>query len=90
MRLWARIKDAVVFAFAPPPVFDLGDSAGFDFYLKDNNGQGHEALTAARNQFLDMASKDKLLANVRPNGEEDAPQFRLDLDPERPPPSASR
>ncbi len=78
-----RIKDAVAFAFAPPPVFDLGNSAGFDFYLKDNNGQGHEALTAARNQFLDMASKDKLLANVRPNGEEDAPQFRLDLDPER-------
>jgi multidrug efflux pump len=78
-----QIKDAVAYAFAPPPVFDLGNSAGFDFYLKDNNGQGHEALTAARNQFLDMASKDKLLTNVRPNGEEDAPQFRLDLDPER-------
>ena len=27
-----------------------------------------------------MASKDKLLANVRPNGQEDAPQFRLDID----------
>jgi multidrug efflux pump len=78
-----QIKDAVAYAFAPPPVFDLGNSAGFDFYLKDNNGQGHAALTAARNQFLDMASKDKLLTNVRPNGEEDAPQFRLDLDPER-------
>ncbi len=82
-QVLGQIKDAVAFVFAPPPVFGLGDAAGFEFYLKDNNGQGHLALTAARDQFLDMASKDKLLANVRPNGEEDAPQFRLDLDAER-------
>jgi multidrug efflux pump len=79
----AQIKDAVAFAFAPPPVFDLGNSAGFDFFLKDDNGRGHEALMAARNQFLELASKEKLLTNVRPNGEEDAPQFRLELDAER-------
>ncbi|HEY6451816.1 MAG TPA: efflux RND transporter permease subunit, partial [Steroidobacteraceae bacterium] len=79
----AQIKDAVAFAFAPPPVSELGNSAGFDFYLKDNNGQGHDALTAARNQFLAMASQDKLLANVRPNGEEDAPQFRLNIDAQK-------
>ena len=39
--------------------------------------------TAARNQFLFMASKDKLLANVRPNGQEDAPQFHLDVDAQK-------
>ena len=75
-----QIKDAMAFAFAPPPVNELGNSEGFDFYLKDSLGQGHAALTAARNQFLFAASKDKLLANVRPNGQEDAPQFRLDVD----------
>jgi multidrug efflux pump len=79
----AQIKDATGFAFVPPPVTDLGNSAGFDLYLKDNNGQGHEALIAARNQFLEMAAKDKLLANVRPSGQEDAPQFRLDVDAEK-------
>ncbi len=79
----AELKDAVIFAFAPPPVLELGNSAGFDFYLKDDNGQGHAALTAARDQFLELASKDKLLTNVRPNGQEDAPQFRLDLDAEK-------
>jgi multidrug efflux pump len=76
----AKVSDAMAFAFAPPPVQELGNSAGFDFYLKDNNGQGHDALTAARNQFLGMAMTDKLLANVRPNGQEDAPQFRLSID----------
>ncbi len=79
----AQIRDGLAFAFAPPPVTELGNSAGFDFYLSDNRGQGHEALTAARNQFLYLASQDRLLANVRPNGQEDAPQFRLDIDPQK-------
>jgi len=61
----------------------LGNSQGFDVFLKDDNGHGHDALTAARNQFLFMASKDKLLANVRPNGQEDAPQFHLDVDAQK-------
>ena len=79
----SQIKDAMAFAFAPPPVTELGNSQGFDVFLKDDNGQGHDALTAARNQFLFMASKDKLLANVRPNGQEDAPQFHLDVDAQK-------
>jgi len=79
----SQIKDAQAFAFAPPPITELGNSAGFDVYLKDDQGQGHAALIAARNQLLGMAMKDKLLANVRPNGQEDAPQFRVDLDPDK-------
>jgi len=79
----ADVKDAIAFMFAPPAVFDLGNSAGFDFYLKDNDGQGHAALTAARDQFLDLASQDKRLTNVRAGGLDDAPQFRLDLDAEK-------
>jgi multidrug efflux pump len=79
----SQIGDAQAFAFAPPPITELGNSAGFDVYLKDDKGQGHAALIAARNQLLGMASKDKLLANVRPNGQEDAPQFRLDLDAQK-------
>jgi multidrug efflux pump len=79
----SQIKDAMAFAFAPPPVTELGNSQGFDVFLKDDNGQGHVALTTARNQFLFMASKDKLLANVRPNGQEDAPQFHLDVDAQK-------
>jgi multidrug efflux pump len=77
------LQDAMVFAIAPPAVTQLGNTAGFDFYLKDENGRGHDALIAARNQLLFMASKDPLLANVRPNGEEDAPQFRLDVDAQK-------
>jgi multidrug efflux pump len=79
----SQIRDAQAFAFAPPPITELGNSAGFDFYLKDDKGQGHLALIGARNQLLGMATKDQLLANVRPNGQEDAPEFRLDLDSQK-------
>ncbi|WP_445354285.1 efflux RND transporter permease subunit [Microbulbifer sp. EKSA008] len=75
-----QIKDAMAFAFAPPPLPELGSSGGFNFYLQDNGSLGHEALTAARNQFLGMAGQSELLANVRPNGQEDTPQFRVKID----------
>jgi multidrug efflux pump len=80
MGTFSQFKDAMVFAFAPPAVPELGNSAGFDFYLKDNAGLGHEALVNARNQFLQAAGQSKLLANVRPNGQDDTPQFRIDVD----------
>ncbi len=83
MMAFSQIKDAFVFAFAPPAVLELGTSGGFNFYLKDNVGLGHEALTQARNQFLGAAGQSTLLANVRPNGQEDAPQFRIDIDEQK-------
>jgi multidrug efflux pump len=78
-----KIKDALAFAFPPPPLPELGTSAGFVLYLTDNAGLGHEALIQARNQFLGAAMQSKLLANVRPNGQDDAPQFRILVDPKK-------
>ena len=80
---FSQIKDAFVFAFSPPAVPELGIAGGYNFYLKDDVGLGHEALTQARNQFLGAAAQSKLLANVRPNGQEDTPQFRIDVDTEK-------
>jgi multidrug efflux pump len=83
MAALGQIKDAMVFAFAPPAVQELGRSAGFVFYLKDNAGLGHEALTGARNQFLGAAMQNPKLRNVRPNGMDDSPQLRIDIDAEK-------
>ncbi len=77
------IQDAFAFAFAPPAISELGRAAGFSFYLKDNAGLGHDALLNARNQLLGAAGGDKMLTNVRPNGQEDAPQLRLDIDQQK-------
>jgi multidrug efflux pump len=83
MGALSAIQDALAFAFPPPAVPELGTSAGFVFYLKDTLGLGHEALTAARNQLLGAAGGSPLLVNVRPNGQDDTPQFRVDVDAAR-------
>jgi multidrug efflux pump len=83
MAALGQIKDAMVFAFAPPAVQELGRSAGFVFYLMDNAGLGHETLTNARNQFLGAAKQNPRLINVRPNGQDDSPQLRLDINAEK-------
>ncbi len=80
MARFSQIRDAIVFAFAPPPVTELGTSAGFTFYLQDTLGQGHAALIAARNQLLGLAQQSPILTNVRPGGLEDTPELRIDID----------
>lgn len=80
MAALGQIKDAFIFAFPPPAMPELGIASGYTFFLKDNSGQGHDALVNARNQLLGMAGESKLLANVRPNGLDDTPQLRLDID----------
>ncbi|WP_426805571.1 multidrug efflux RND transporter permease subunit SmeE [Stenotrophomonas sp. SrG] len=83
MGALGQIKDAFIFAFPPPAMPELGIGSGYTFFLKDNSGQGHEALLNARNQLLGGAGQSKLLANVRPNGQEDTPQLRIDVDVEK-------
>jgi hydrophobe/amphiphile efflux-1 (HAE1) family protein len=83
MGAFSRIRGALVFAFPPPPVIEMGNARGVDFQLLDRGGLGHTALMNARNQLLGMAAKDPRLANVRPNGMEDVSQFRIDVDWEK-------
>ncbi len=78
-----EIRNALVFAFPPPAVVEMGNARGVDFQLVDRGGLGHAALMNARNQLLGMAAKDPRLANVRPNGMEDVPEFRIDVDWEK-------
>ncbi|GBQ53342.1 efflux RND transporter permease subunit [Komagataeibacter sucrofermentans] len=74
---------AQIFAVNPPAVLELGNATGFDLELEDRGHLGHTKLLAARNMVLGMASKDRRLTAVRPNGMEDAPQFHLDIDREK-------
>jgi multidrug efflux pump len=83
MAHFARIRDAMVVAFAPPAVIELGNATGFDFELVDRAGVGHEALMQARNQLLGMAAHNPNLVAVRPNGLDDEPEYKLEVDREK-------
>ncbi|HFV9305500.1 TPA: efflux RND transporter permease subunit [Citrobacter freundii] len=83
-RAFSQIRDGLVFPFNMPAIVELGTATGFDFELIDQGGLGHTALTQARNQLLGMVAKPPdLLVRVRPNGLEDTPQFKLDVDQEK-------
>lgn len=77
---FSQVKDAIIYPVNPPPISELGNATGFTFRLQDRASLGHEALLNARNQLLGMAAQSKVLAGVRPEGLEDAPQFSLDID----------
>jgi len=83
MRAFSQIRNAMVFAFPPPAVIELGNAKGFDFQLQDRGGLGHEKLMEARNRLLGMAAQDPRLIRVRPNGMEDVPEYRIDVDWEK-------
>ena len=76
----ARIRDASIFVSAPPLIRSLGTTSGFDLELKDAGGVGRDTLASARDQFLELAAHDPLLARVRINGLGDQPEFHLEVD----------
>ncbi|KXU29856.1 multidrug efflux RND transporter permease subunit [Sphingobium sp. 22B] len=83
MGVFSQYKDASIFALVPPAVQELGNATGFDMWLVDNSGMGHDGLLAARNQLLGMAAQDKRVAQVRPLSLDDAPQLLVDIDQDK-------
>ncbi|HEX3895074.1 MAG TPA: efflux RND transporter permease subunit, partial [Rudaea sp.] len=76
-----NIKDAQAFVVNLPTISGLGQFGGFDMYLQDRSGAGHEALTNAQNILLGKAAAESAtLAGVRPNGLPDTPQLKMLVD----------
>jgi multidrug efflux pump len=70
----------MAFSLNPPAIPGLGVASGFTFMLQDRGGVGHEALLNARNRLLGAAAQSQLLSQVRPEGQADAPQLRVQID----------
>jgi multidrug efflux pump len=83
MKRFGKIKQGTVLAFAPPAIMELGNATGFNLFLQDYSGLGHEHLMQARAQFLTEAAKNPALALVRPNGKGDEPQYQVLIDDEK-------
>ncbi len=77
------IREGLAYAFNVPAIPELGVASGFDMYLQDNGGAGHEMLTKVRQDYVYAAQQSPLLMQVRANGMDDTPQFKLHLDYEK-------
>jgi multidrug efflux pump len=80
MGAFSQFNDAMVFVLNPPAISELGNASGFALRLQDRSGQGYRALLDARNQLLGMAARDPAVAGVRPEGLEDSPQVKVEVD----------
>ena len=83
MAAFSQIKEATIFAVVPPAISELGNASGFQLQLQDRGGLGHDALIAARDQLLALASSDPALTKVRQGGLEDTPQYKVEVDREK-------
>ncbi|ELA08026.1 hydrophobe/amphiphile efflux-1 (HAE1) family protein [Moraxella macacae 0408225] len=74
-----QVNEAAVYAIVPPAITELGNATGFNLQLQDQIGLGHDELLQARNMLLGMASQNKAVVGVRPNGLEDSPQYKINI-----------
>ena len=80
---FTQLNEAQVFAIVPPAITELGNASGFDLMIQDTGNLGHEGLLEARNMLLGMAAQNDKAAGVRPNGQEDAPQLKVNINQEQ-------
>ncbi|KWV13574.1 efflux RND transporter permease subunit [Xanthomonas translucens] len=72
--------DAKVSVLSPPAVRGLGQSSGFELWIRDSDGAGRAALLKAQQQVLQDAGDDPQLTAVRLNGLGDKAQLQVDID----------
>jgi len=80
---FTQLNEAQVFAIVPPAITELGNASGFDLMIQDVGNLGHDGLLEARNMLLGMAAQNENVAGVRPNGQEDAPQLKVNINQEQ-------
>ncbi len=78
-----HIKEALVLAFNPPPIFGLGTAGGFEFYIQNRGEGGAKRLAEVMQQFQGAVSQSKQLGMVQSLWRAQTPQLRVDVDRER-------
>jgi len=78
-----HIKEALVLAFNPPPIFGLGTAGGFEFYLQNRGEGGSKAMAEVLGKFLGAANTDPKLGGVQTLWRATVPQLYVDVDREK-------
>ncbi|WP_140627484.1 efflux RND transporter permease subunit [Methylibium rhizosphaerae] len=78
-----HIKEALVLAFNPPPIFGLGTAGGFEFYIQNRGEGGAKRLAEVMQQFQGAVSQSKMLGGVQSLWRASTPQLYVDVDRER-------
>jgi HAE1 family hydrophobic/amphiphilic exporter-1 len=77
---FAKIQEANVAVFPPPPILGLGTAGGFQMQVLDQGSKGLDALTAASIEVAREANTQSGLAGVNMRFKARAPQLFADVD----------
>ena len=77
------IKEALVLAFNPPPIFGLGTAGGYEFYIQNRGEGGSKRLNDVTQQFLQRVNTDKELGFAQTLWRANVPQLYVDVDREK-------
>ena len=77
------IKEALVLAFNPPPIFGLGTAGGYEFYIQSQGNGGSKRLSEVVQAFLARANQDPLLGGAQTLWRAASPQLFVDVDREK-------
>ncbi len=78
--LTAGIKNAKVFAFAPPMVMGYGVSNGLEIYVQDRQGGTVENLQKYTNQFIAALNKRPEIQSAMTSFDSRFPQYLVEVD----------
>jgi multidrug efflux pump len=79
----AQIKEALILAFGPPPIFGLGQAGGFEFYIQNRGEGGAKRLSQVLQQFLARVAQDPMFVQVNTFWRANVPQLYVNLNRER-------
>jgi HAE1 family hydrophobic/amphiphilic exporter-1/multidrug efflux pump len=76
----AHIKEGLVLAFGPPPIFGLGTAGGFELYLQNRGEGGPQRTAQVMGEFIQKANASGKFAFVQTLWRPAAPQLFVDVD----------
>ncbi len=75
-----QIPEATAFAFGPPPIQGLGNSAGFSMMVQDLGGNDAQYLEAETRKFMAEAVKRPEIGTISTTYRSGAPQYEIVVD----------
>jgi len=79
----AHIKEGLVLAFGPPPIFGLGNAGGFEFYIQNRGEGGAARLFEATQALLGAVHQDPMFGQVNTLWRANVPQLYVETDREK-------
>jgi len=79
----AKVPEAIVLAFNPPPIPGLGSTGGFSFKLQDRSGGTPQELAKVADNFMAAARQRPEIGSIYSKFDPRTPAFRLEVDREK-------